>query len=151
MATSQWANVRDALVDRIGAALPDVRVTRGRDRSLNPDDVVMVGVRDFSPTTLENAGDLNQEFLAYGGSRNEAGTVNGLIIARDGTELSVTEAAAFGYLAAIETAIRADNTLGLAGSGYMVVQLQAGAIEESQNTDGALTVLHFTVQYQAGI
>jgi hypothetical protein len=76
----------------------------------------------------------------FGGNREEVGEVNGLVVAWNGqADQDAACSTAFGYLASIEAAVRADPTLGLTAFDYVVAELSAGDVTESQNDAGATT------------
>lgn len=154
MATAAWPSVVAALVTTAKAAAPSVRVVRGRTLSDDPGNFVMVGVQsmDDSPG-WESPGSFDQEFQAFGGSRLETGTVNGLAFSRNGAaDQAVAEAAAFALIDALAAAVRTDPSLGITTFDYLVAQFHGGAVQESQNTnDGAVTALSFSISYEARI
>jgi hypothetical protein len=88
----------------------------------------------------------------FGGNREELGEVNGLVVASNGQgDQDGACATAFGYLALIEAAVRADPTLGLTAFDYVVAELQAGDVTEAQNIRRCSTVLPFTISYKIRI
>lgn len=144
MATAAFPAVIAALFAVADAALPTTRVERSADVTNDETDVVVIGG--------DPAGEFQQSMQTFGGNREEAGTVNGLIYARDGDgDQDVTCANAFDYLAAIEAAVRADKTLGLTQFDYVVAEFHAGEVVESPNDEGALTILAFDVSYKIRI
>jgi hypothetical protein len=144
MGTAAFPAVIAALVTVADTALPTVRVERSADVTNEESDVVIIGG--------DPAGDFQQTMQTFGGNREEVGTVNGLIYARDGDgDQDITCVNAFDYLAAIEAAVRADKTLGLTQFDYVVAEFQAGEVTESPNDEGALTVITFGVTYKIRI
>lgn len=130
-----------------------VRVVRGYDLSADPGDVVMVGVPNLSDANALAAGSFTQApaTLGTGRSRDENGTINCVVMARNGDgDQEAACAAAFGYLADIESALRTDPALGVTAFAYLVAELAAGEVLEDQ-ADGATTALPFTVTYKARI
>lgn len=153
MSTSAWPSVIAAVQTTVTNALPTVQVVRGRDVNRGPGDVIMIGVQSVDPVGNEAAGTVTQGRQTFGGNREESGAVMGIIVATN-TSLDQGTACnqAFTYLAAIENAIRADDTLGLTAYEYLHSEFQSGSVSESQNTtDGARTAVTFTVYYTARI
>jgi hypothetical protein len=152
VATAAFPSVIAGVMTFTAAALPTVRVVRGRDFSNDPSDVVMIGAQNIDAGGRESAGSFQQSMQTFGGAREESGTVNGLVMSRNGqADQDLACTTAFGYLAALEAAVRADKTLGLTGFDYVVAEMQSGDVEESQNDEGAETVLAFTISYKIRI
>jgi hypothetical protein len=151
MASAAFPSVIAGVVTFTSTALPAVRVVRGRDISSDPTDVVVIGSRDREGNPAD-AGTFQQSMQTFGGNREEVGTVNGLVFAHNGeADQGAACVTAFGYLAALEAAVRADPTLGLTGFDYVVAEMQSGDVSESQNDEGAETVLAFTISYKIRI
>lgn len=150
---SAWSAVVGAVFATAGTAVAPCRVTRGRDITHDAGDVVMVGVRGIELADWEDAGSWSQEMQSFGGSRQESGTVNGLIVAWNGDgDQALAETTAFGYFADLEAAVRATPNLGLTAYDYLVAEIQSGDITETQNHNyGAATVLSFVIKYEARI
>lgn len=147
--TAAFPSVIAAVVSTATPALT-VRVVRGSDISDDPADVVMVGTDGTDDPT--SAGSFRQTMQTFGGNREEIGEVNGLIVAWNGeADQDAACTTAFGYLASLETAVRATPTLGLTTFDYLFAELSAGDVTESQNNAGATTVLSFTIAYKARI
>lgn len=147
-----FPSVVSAIVSTATTAVAPVRVVRGRDFSNDPGDVVMVGIRDIEGDGFQSAGTFRQTMQTFGGNREEVGEVNGLVVAWNGqTDQDDACSTAFGYLALIEAAVRAAPTLGLTGFDYVVAELTAGDVTESQNTAGAATALSFVISYKIRI
>jgi hypothetical protein len=73
---------------------------------------------------VDSAGTFQQTMQTFGGNREEVGEVNGLIVAWNGQgDADAACSTAFGYLASIEAAVRADPTLGLTAFDYVVAEL----------------------------
>lgn len=153
MASSAFPSVIAAIQTVATTALPLARVVRGRDVSNTPGDVVMIGVSNVDPVDWESAGRFQQTMQTYGGNRQEDGTVYGLVYTCDGGgDQTVALSNAFDLLAAIETAIRANEDLGLVPTfEYLVTEFQAGEVTESQDDRGANAVLSFAIDYRARI
>jgi hypothetical protein len=152
MPSAAFPSVVAAVVSVAGSSMAPTRVTRGRDISNEPGDVVMVGVRDLADSGPADAGTFQQTMQTFGGNREEVGTVNGLVLARNGdADQDAACSTAFAHLATLEAAIRADPKLGLIGFDYVVAEMQAGDVQESQADYGASTTIAFTVSYKIRI
>ena len=156
MTSAAYPTVYAALVTAIDNALT-VRVVDGYDISDDPGDVVMVGVPSLSSTTSIAAGSFSQVAATMGSTRtrDETGTINGVVMARNGdadaTGAAADRTAAFGYVASIESALRTDPSLGLMPTFQrVVVQMSTGDVLEDK-TDGATCAISFTVAYVARI
>jgi hypothetical protein len=142
-----------ALVTTATTALSGVlRVVDGSDLSSDPGDVMMIGVPTLTDVNAISAGSFSQDATTYGragGVRTETGTINGVVVARNGQgDQSAARAAAFGYLTTLSDALRTDPSMGITAVGDPVAQLSAGDVAEDQ-TDGATTAISFTVAYRA--
>lgn len=152
MTSAAYPTVYAALVATLDAAL-SVRVVDGYDVSDDPGDVVMVGVPSLASTSSISAGSFTQAVatLGTGRSRDEAGTINGVVLAWNGDgDASAARLAAFGYIASAESALRADPALGLTTFAYLVVEIATGDVLEDK-VDGATCAISFTVTYKARI
>jgi hypothetical protein len=130
-----------------------VRVVRGYDLSNDPSDVVLVGVPNLSDVNSIVAGTFTQApaTMGTGRKRDETGTINCVVMARNGQgDQEAACTAAFGYLALIESALRTDPTIGVTAFDYLVVQMTSGDVLEDQ-VEGATTALPFAVTYKARI
>lgn len=151
MASAAFPSVIAAIVSTATTAVAPVRVTRGRDTSNDPGDVIQVGVQELE-ADVDSAGAFQQTMQTFGGSREEVGEVNSLIVAWNGqADADAACSTAFGYLALIEAAVRADKTLGLTSFDYVVAELSAGDVTESQNNAGATTAVVFVITYKIRI
>jgi hypothetical protein len=111
--TAAFPSVIAAIVSMATLAVAPARVTRGRDISDDPADVVMVGVRDLEADP-DSPGSFQQTMQTFGGNREEVGEVHGLIVAWNGqSDQDAACSTAFGYLAGIEAAVRARQDPGL--------------------------------------
>ena len=155
MASSAFPSVIAAVRSVAQSALTQVRVIRGRDVSDDWSDVVMVGVQQVDQVDQvgwDSAGDFRQTMQTFGGNREEVGTVYGLITASDGGgDNDATCSTAFGYLADLEASVRADPTLGLTTFDYVVAELRAGDVAETQNAQGVATTVSFAIDYKIRI
>lgn len=153
MSSAAFPSVVAAVFTTATTALSGIRVTRGLDVSDSATDAVMVGVQSPEDTDYTSAGTFRQTMQTFGGNREEVGSVNGLIYARDGDgDQDEACTTAFGYLALLEAAVRADNTLGLTSFDYVVAEMDSGDVTETQDADlGAVTVLPFVISYKIRI
>jgi hypothetical protein len=151
MASAAFPSVIAAIVSVATAAVAPVRVSRGRDTSNDPGDVVQVGIQDLE-ADVDSAGSFQQTMQTFGGAREEVGEVNCLIVAWNGQgDADASCDTAFGYLASIESAVRAAPALGLTAFDYVVAELSAGVVSESQNNAGATTAVTFVITYKIRI
>lgn len=96
-----------------------------------------------------------QDWHDFGGTpgpaRDETGQISCCILAApdgiDDTDLPALRAAAVATLGLVETAIRADVSLGLAN--LLWCHITANQLIQEQNIDGALVNLQFVVTYRA--
>ena len=152
MPTAAFPSVIAGVVTFTAGVLPAARVVRGRDISMDPDDVVMIGVLADDEPGRDSAGSFEQFMQTFGGAREEIGEVNGLIVSRNGDgDQALACDTAFDYLAILESAVRSNPTLGLTGFDYVVAELASGQVIESQNDEGAETTLPFTITYKIRI
>jgi hypothetical protein len=153
VSTAAYPTVIAALVTTAQtAAAGAFRVVRGYDLSDDPSDVMLIGVPHIADVSTIAAGSITQKPAAMGTprSRDEEGSIFGVVMARNGQgDQAAACNAAFAYLASLETAIRADPTLGTAATfKSLVAQFSAGDVFEDQ-IDGAATAVEFTVTYKA--
>lgn len=152
MASAAFPSVIAAVVSLATTAVAPVRVTRGRDFSNDPDDVVMVGLGDVRETDWDSAGSFAQTMQTFAGAREEVGEVPGLVVASNGQgDADDACSTAFGYLASIEAAVRAAPALGLTSFDYVLAEFSAGEVTESQDDSGATTVVSFLITYKIRI
>lgn len=145
-----YPTVFAALVDTLQNTLSGtVRVVDGFDVSGDPGDSVSVGVPSLSDANAISAGAFTQEMMAFHGPRRETGSINGVAMAWNGQgDQAAARAAAFGYIALIEDALRSDRSLGITTLDEVVAQFNSGDIAEDK-VDGATTAISFTVAYSA--
>lgn len=153
MTSAAYPTVYAALVTTATTALTGtLRVVDGYDLSDDPGDVMMIGVPTLGDVNAISAGTFTQEATTFGragGVRTETGVINGVVMARNGQgDQNGARVAAFGHLASLGDAIRADPTLGVTSFNELVAQLSAGDVAEDQ-VDGATTAISFTVAYRA--
>jgi hypothetical protein len=152
MASAAFPSVVAAVFSVASTAMGGVRVTRGRDISAEAGDVVMVGIQNMDESGYDSAGTFQQTMQTFGGNREEVGTVNGLVLAWDGdSDQDMACSTAFAHLAALEAAVRADPKLGLTTFDYVLAEMQAGDVQESQDSDGASTTIAFAIAYKIRI
>ncbi len=149
MATSRLGAVLDALVTTLDAGTA-VEVYDGLPvTSSAPADFVIVGGTDDPD---DNAADLTQEWAGLGKeSRNETGSVTCAVISQSGdTVVKTHRDRVLVILGELETAIRADPTLGgVVAAGWLHVT--AGALNQQQNANGSRARVTFTVAYRARV
>lgn len=153
MTTAAYPTVYAALVSAAEAAITTARVVDGYDTSQDPGDVVMIGVPNIADTTAISAGSYSQSQAAMGTprSRDETGSINGLVLAWNGDgDSSAARLAAFALVAELEDALRADPALGVDDFAYLVTQMNTGDVLEDKE-DGATCAISFTVTYAARI
>lgn len=147
-----WPAVVDALLARADAVVTGADVVRGHDVSESTNDAVFIALADIDDEDWTSAGTFRQTMQSFGGAREEVGSVNCLIYARngDGDQAACTDTA-LDYLAAVEADIRNDKTLGLTQFEYVVAEMDSGEIREVQASDGASTALPFVISYKIRI
>lgn len=159
MSSAAYPTVITALVTAANTAFANLiaagtfRVVRGYDLSSDPSDVMLIGVPKLSDVDAITAGSIAQDPGPLGTTRprDENGQIFGVVMARNGQgDQAAACDAAFGYLASLEAALRADPALGVTTFRYLVSQLTVGDVFEDQ-VDGATTAVEFTVAYKARI
>lgn len=142
----------------VAEALPSVRVVRGRDISLDPGDVVMVGIRDLDESSghysgaWDQSGSFRQSMQTFGGAREELGQVNCVALSRNGNlDREAACTAVFDLVAGLTTALRAAPNLGVASLDYLVAELESGDVSESPSGVDAAAALSFVIAYKARI
>ena len=153
MASAAFPAVVDAATARADAVMSaSVRVVRGRDISEAFGDVVIIGLESISDLgDWTSAGVFRQSMQSFGGAREEVGSINCVILARDGdSDQDATTSNAFDYLALLEADVRSDPTLGMTFE-YAVCELSGGEVLERLSDDGATTVLPFVIAYKIRI
>lgn len=150
MATVAFPTVIAAVMTTADAPT-DVRVVRGRDTSNDPGDVVMIGVSSLSTNQgWDSAGSFDQEFQTFGDKRVETGTVNALALSRNGdNDPDAACDAVFALVEELCAAVRTDPSLGVTAFDYLVTEVETGAVQESQNDEGAVATISLAFHYQA--
>jgi hypothetical protein len=152
MTSAAFPTVIAAVVTTAAATLPGVRVTRGRDISQDPGDVVMIGVADPDRGDWEDAGAYQQTMQTFSGKREERGQVNCLAVAWNGnSDQAAALASAFTMIAALEASVATSPALGVSSLEYLVAEMESGNVQESLNDEGANAALSFVITYQARI
>ncbi len=146
---SRLDDVLTALVSTFTAALPDVGVYDGPPVTSPGDtDWVIVG-HDATPDSIADM-TVDQSWVDLACTRRqETGEVVCCVLSQTGdTDLQVRRARAFVLLAACETAVAADMTL---GGVVTSAQFARGTARQMQNKLGSAVVASFTVAYRAHI
>jgi hypothetical protein len=152
MTSAAWPTVIAAVMSTATAVLPTARVVRGRDSTDDFGNLVMVGVADLNSGGWDNAGDYQQTMQTFGGRREEKGTVNGFVMARNGDDdLAGAEEAAFAMIAALEASIATSPALGVVSLDYLVAEIDSGSVQELASDAGANAALSFVITYRARI
>jgi hypothetical protein len=155
MASAAFPAVVSKVFSVSRTALPTLRVVRGVDITQDPGDVILIGIQGTEQAAgldWASTGSFEQTMQRFGGPRQETGTVNCLAQAWNGDgDQDAACATAFGYIAAIESAVRTDPTLGLTGYDFIVAEMQGGDVMESQSQGGALAAVAFVITYRIGI
>lgn len=152
MATSAVFAVIDALVTTMTAALPTVTVYDGVGLSDDPGNFLMIGVDDPDADDYSDSAESSQKWAGIGNrARDEEGTVTCCALAWNGdSDQRAARLAVKAITDAVETALRADPTLGGAipapgwaqfGSRFNLSQIQSDS--------GAVALAFFQVAYQA--
>lgn len=148
---SAVATVADALIANWTAlpGLTGVEVVDGpRPEAPGPGDLVVLGHNGDPESTAEVT--VTQELASLdGSSRWETGVVPCCVVSQSGdTDLSARRARAFALLAAIETSVRADLTL---GGLVLSAQITSAGARQLQNGAGSAVVVPFEITYFAQV
>lgn len=144
--TSRVPYVLDALVALYSATVPAVTIFDGPPLQIEDTAAgLFVGCTDSSEQV-----DAHQDWAELGHySRNEVITVPHLLFLRTGdNDLSATRLALYAYMAAIESALVADVTLGLA-DGVIRARIASGPLTQTRTGDGLVLKVEFVVEVQA--
>jgi len=141
--------VQAALVALWTAALPDTPVYDD-DPNVGDLDYTYVLVGDDEDPDSETSSTFEQEWADLGcSSKHERGAIPCVAVASTGdTDPIAVRTTAYQLLAACETALRANRTL---GGLVMTSQLQRGASAAGQATEGALAKVQFEITYLAQV
>lgn len=159
MASSVVPSLIDALISTATAALPNVDVYDGFGVSEDPGDFLMIGVDDPDSQAAAFSSDSSQTQATAGTprSRNQTGAITCAALSWNGNAGNAGQKTArdavYAIQAAVENALRADPTLGVAPPNGQVLVLQIGDERLSQNQYdlGCDALLIFTVQFEARI
>lgn len=161
MATSVVPALIDALVTQATAALPDRLVVDGYGVTSDTNqNVLMVGVDDPDSGQSANSQTGEQTMATMGTprSRDEEGDVTCAALSWNGnTDQKAARDAAYATVAAVETILRADPTLGVGQPGRVVCQLGGHTLSQNQYADtdtqagGCDALVIFTVHFKARI
>jgi len=149
MATSRLGAVIDALVTQLDAGTAFSVYDGYPVTTTPPADFVIVGGTDDPD---DDAASLDQEWAGLGkASRDETGQITCAVVSQSGgTDLKTHRDRVLVILGELETALRADPTLGgVVQSGWL--HLTAGALNQQQNANGSRARLTFTVSYRARV
>lgn len=112
MATSRTAAAIDAVVAGAGAALTNVLVLDGEVTD-DPGDWLFVGIGDPDDEGFAKAAETRHAWAGLGNhARNQEGDIWCVAQASSGDSMKAARDAAFAIVAAVETFLRADPTLG---------------------------------------
>lgn len=156
MGTSQLPGLIDALVTRATTALAayPVLVTDGYAVTDDPSDFLMIGIEEPSIPAASFAGSSDQIWGPQGGrKRDENGAVWCAAYSENGDGVQKTARdAAYSYMAAVETLLRADPNMGLNTGGNFVAEMgDTQRLTQDQNSNGASALLIFNVKFFARI
>lgn len=142
-------DVTTALVALFTAALPLVPVYND-DPVTNEADAAFVLVGDDGDPESERESSFEQEWADLAcSSRYERGSIPCSALASSGdTDPDATRSAAFALLAACESALRANRTL---GGLVMTSQLTSGSTLLAQGDNGSWVIAQFEITYMAQV
>lgn len=154
--TSRLPALIDALVSRATTALAasPVLVTDGYGVTDDPSDFLMVGIEEPTIPAASFAGSSDQSWGPQGNrARDENGAVWCAAYSENGDGVQKTARdAAYSYMAAVETLLRADPNLGIAPGGNFVAQMgDTQRLTQNQDSNGASALLIFNVSFFARI
>jgi hypothetical protein len=148
--TSRIPAVLDALVAAFTTALAaaDVTVTDGPPGLDQPLRELCIG-----HTREDDEIAFTQEWAGQGGlSRNEMFEIPNMLYLRTGdTNLSALRLALFGYLATIESTLRADPTLGITGFTVRAEFGTSGSYKQEVTERGLVLRVRFTIRVKTRI
>lgn len=155
MATTAVFGILSALVDIATAALPSITVLDGQGHEMPDGDFLMIGVGDPQDDGPATSADGQQEWAGLGAhAGNEKGTVTCCMTVQTGdtgnaAQRAVREQVA-SDLAALETALKADPSLGgaIAPPGWVRFGSRT-SLTQISGTDGCAAVFYFEIAYQA--
>lgn len=148
MSGTRWADVAVAVTAALRAGLT-CDVFDGPPNSGDAlSDFVCVG--NHPDTDEPSAGRIEQEYHDLGPSatKEERGEIACYASAWDGdADLPATRARAFATLEAIQTVLRANQTLGLTGVRAPEIEVSTGSVMQGYTTSGVRVDLTFTLSY----
>jgi hypothetical protein len=157
MATSVVPRVIDALIQLAKGQLTDVQVYDGYPVSESPDrDLLLIGVEDPDATGFEVASSSEQSWAQAGyRQRSQTGDVTCAALSWNGNgDAKDARDRAYATVAAVESLLREDPTLGLVPEAAAVLVASYGAREtlsQIQDEHGATATVAFTVHFEARI
>jgi hypothetical protein len=157
MGTSQIPALIDALFSRATTALAasSVLVTDGYGVTDDPADFLMIGIEEPSIPAAGFAGSSDQVPgpMSTARPRDENGAVWCAAYSWNGDGIQKTARdAAYSYMAAVETILRADPNLGIASGGNFVAQMgDTQRLTQNQDSNGSDALLIFNVIFFARI
>lgn len=152
MSTSVVPALVDALVTQATAELPDIQVYDGFGISEDPGDFLMIGVEDPDNENAAFSADWSQSWAGLGNhARDEEGTITCAALSWNGdANQKAARDGVFATLAALETLLREDPTLGVITTGW--VQMGGSLqLSQAQSEAGADALLVFQVHFKARI
>ena len=153
MSTSVVPKIVDALVAQADAALASVNVFDGFGTSGEPGDFLMVGVDDPDGLGSTFSADASQSAATMGNPRrrDESGAVTCVALSWNGnTDQKAARDAAFATVAAVETFLRLDPSLGVTAAGLVVVEMGDNLrLMQNQDESGAEAAVIFEVRFRA--
>jgi hypothetical protein len=141
--------VLDALVSAFTVALPTVSVMDGPPVKPPGDTELVLVAHDATPDADATI-TLDQEWADLAcTSRYERGSIPCCVVAQSGdVDIPGRRARAIQMLASIETALRANRTL---GGVAMTSEFVTGEVHQFQNGDGSAVVAQFQITYMAQV
>lgn len=149
MSTSRFGAVVDALIVSIGTATGATVLDGPSNQTLTVDEYVVVGGTDDPD---DDAGEIEQEWNGLGASaKQETGEVTcAVLVGTGGDVVKTARDRALVLFGQIETAVRADKTLGgVITSGWC--EMRSGRPSQRRNTNGLYARIVFTITYQSRI
>lgn len=154
-ATSRVPAVIDALLAtaKNAAGLTDVLVLDGFGLTEEPGDFLMVGVDDPDRTDAAASASSEQEWAhANHTDRDERGAITCAALSWNGdANQKAARDAAYAITAALEDSLRADPTLGGVDGLLWTGFGQSSQLTQTQDDQGALALIVFTVAFRARI
>lgn len=133
----------------------NLRVVDGWDPSNANDDVLMLGVPNLADSVAISSGSFAQEQVGHGaaGYIKETGSINGLMVAWNGDATDdgalSARSTAFGYLDALNAAVRNNRSLSVTAFDLNVGAAFANGDVSEDKVNGATCVVSFAINYTA--